>query len=94
MKFQLTPYNINASDEDLINDLKKVATELKKDTLTHEEYNKRGRFCSDTPSRRFGGWLNALEKAGLKKTREYNISEEEWFNNIEEVWIKLQEILI
>ena len=89
MKFELKPYNWNASDAELLSDLKKVASKLKKDTLTSEEYTKNGRFSYLTPSKRFGGWLKALEKAGLKKTRDYNISEEEWFNNLEEIWIKL-----
>jgi hypothetical protein len=89
MKFELEPYNRDFSKEDLISDIKKVATSLRNDTLTQEEYNKHGKFSSSSCVRRFGGWLNALEKAGLEKSRNYNISEEEWFNNLEHVWTSL-----
>jgi len=53
------------------------------------DYERYGKFSRSTLARRFGGWLKALEKAGLNKTRNYNITDEEWFNNLEEVWIKL-----
>jgi len=89
MKFELKPDNRNACDEELLSDLKRVASQLKKDTLTSEQYTKNGRFSYLTLSRRFGGWLKALEKAGLQKTRDYNIPEGAWFNNLAEVWIKL-----
>ena len=89
MKFELKPYNINASDKDLIEDLKKVALELHKETITIADYKKHGRFSHSTLTRRFGSWLKTLEKAGLNKTRDYNITDEEWFSNLEEVWIKL-----
>jgi hypothetical protein len=89
MKFELKPYNINASDKDLIEDLKKVALKLHKETITVADYKKNGRFSYSTQARRFDGWLKALEKAGLKKTRTYNITDEEWFNNLEEIWIRL-----
>jgi hypothetical protein len=89
MKFELKPYNINASDKDLIEDLKKVALKLHKETITIADYKKNGRFSYSTQARRFDGWLKALEKAGLKKTRAYNITDEEWFNNLEEIWIQL-----
>ena len=89
MKFKLEEYNRNISDRELIEDLEKVAYKLHKKVFTIEDYKKHGRFSYSTPANRFGGCLNALEKAGLKKTREYNIPEEEWFRNLEEVWIKL-----
>lgn len=89
MKYKSEEYNRNISDRELIEDLKKVAYKLHKKALTIEDYKKHGRFSYSTPANRFGGWLNALEKAGFKKTREYNIPEEEWFRYLEEVCIKL-----
>src|SRR3970040_1420777 len=47
------------------------------------------KFNSHIFGRRFGGWLNALEKAGLQKTRNYNVSDEEAFQNLENIWMKL-----
>jgi Homing endonuclease associated repeat/HNH endonuclease len=90
MKFELEPYNRNTSDEDLICDVKKVAGELGKVSVTLDEYNERGKFHSTTLTRRFGSWFKILDLAGLQKTRSsLNISEEELFQNLEEVWTKL-----
>ena len=99
MKFELKKYNRstpkdyrNVTDDELINDLRQVANKLQKDSVTHNEYDQQGKFNSHVFGRRFGGWLNALEKAGLQKTRNYNITDEEAFQNLENIWIKLSVI--
>ena len=89
MKFQLESHNRNVPDQDLIDDLKRVADELGKDKVTIDEYNDRGKYHNSTLNRRFGSWFKALEKAGLKKTRTLNISNEELFENLVEVWTNL-----
>ena len=90
MKFKLEEYHRNATDNDLIADLQRVASELRKNSVTRAEQDERGRFCSTTFVRRFGSWFGALEKAGLQKTRTpMHLPEEELFKNLEEVWIKL-----
>ena len=89
MKFELEEYHRNVSDDGLLADLKRVAAELDKDSVTRDQYDERGKFNSGTFEKRFKGWLKALEKAGLKKTINRNISEEEFFQNLEETWIKL-----
>lgn len=89
MKFELETYNRNIPDEKLVEDLKRVASEINK-SPTIDEYNERGSFHATTITRRFGSWFNALEKAGLKSTRSpINIPEEELFKNLEEMWTKL-----
>jgi len=96
MKFELKKYNRgarkdyrNITDDELIADLRDVANKLQKDSVTHSEYDQQGKFNSHIFGRRFGGWLNALEKAGLQKTRNYNVTEEETFQNLENIWMKL-----
>ena len=89
MKFELKPSNRNASDQDLLDDIKKVVKEFNKETITRDEYDEKGRFNSGTIRKRFGGWLNALQKAGLSETRNYNIENTDLIKNIEEVWLKL-----
>ena len=89
LRFELEPDNRNVSDETLLSDLKKVATELGKGSVTIDEYNSKGRFNAQTLARRFGGWLNALAKAGLGKTKYMNILERELFANLERVWMIL-----
>ena len=88
MKFELDTYNRNTSDQELLDDLIKVAQELGKDKVTIDEYNEKGKFHSTTLTRRFGNWFDTLEKAGLKKTRNLNLTNEELFENIEQVWLK------
>ena len=90
MKFELDDYHRHVTDEELINDLKRVALEINKKSVTRDIYDEKGKFHSTTQLRRFGGWFNALEKAGLEKSRTpMNLPDEELFQNLEEVWIRL-----
>jgi 5-methylcytosine-specific restriction endonuclease McrA len=89
MKFELEPHNRNVSNEDLLADADRVAKQFGKRTLTIEEYNELGRFHSTTLTRRFGSWFSVLEKIGLAKTRNLNISNEDLFHNLVEVWTTL-----
>ena len=58
--------------------------------MCSSDLDEHGKYGTTTYLRRFGRWFNALEKAGLEKTRtSYKLSEEELFKNLEEVWIKL-----
>ena len=86
MEFKLEPFHRNISDEALLKDLQRVAKELGKERVTKDEYNKKGEFSSDTFVRRFDSWFVALKMAGLKRTRNLNISNDELFNNLIEVW--------
>ncbi len=89
MKFELETYNRNVPEQELIDDLIRVSSDLSKNTVTIDEYNERGKFHSTTLTRRFGSWFTALQKAGLNKTRNLNLSDDELFGNIETVWLKL-----
>ncbi|MFA5292936.1 MAG: HNH endonuclease [Phycisphaerae bacterium] len=91
MKFELEDFHRNILDEELINDMKRVAAELKQNTLTTRQYDKHGKYHSQTIISRLGSWLMAIEKAGLMETRQQikGATEEELFENLEEVWVKL-----
>ena len=90
MKFELEKHHRHVPDEDLISDLKRVASALIKDKVTIDEYNEHGNYHNTTLTRRFGSWFKVLKKAGLEKTRNLNISNEELFSNLMDVWIKLE----
>lgn len=77
------------SDDELLNDLKKVADSLNKRSVTMAEYKKHGKYSPDPFPRRFGSWFTALEKVGLERTKNLNISTENLFENLEEIWVKL-----
>ena len=89
MKYELNFRNNIGSDQELLDDLKRVAEKLGKDNLIAKEYDEHGKYASSTMMRRFGRWNNALEIAGLKVIYTPNISEKDLFQNLEAVWIKL-----
>jgi hypothetical protein len=90
MEFVLEEYHRNTPDVNLIEDIKIVSRKLQKNTLTIIEYNEHGKFSSSTLQRRFGSWFNVLKLAGLEPSRsEINISDEDLFKNIENIWILL-----
>ena len=68
MKFELDEFHRGVPDEELIADLKRVALELVKSTISIPDYKKSGKYGKSTYIRRFGSWFNALEKAGLEKS--------------------------
>lgn len=80
---------LGLTDEELLADLINVSEKIKKDSVTTAEYEQHGKYSKSSFSYHFGTWFKALEKAGLKKTRNYGITNEEYFENLEEVWIKL-----
>lgn len=86
-------YKINRlsdySDESLLNELRRAAKLLNKDTLTEREFAQHGRASYHVITKRFGSWNNALKKAGLTIHHATNISDEELFTEIERVWNQL-----
>lgn len=76
------------NDEQLLDDLKKVAKELSIDKLTISQYDYYGKFDSSTIMRHFGGWNVALQKAGLNVScKQYSI--QELYDNLANIWLKL-----
>jgi hypothetical protein len=91
MKFQLETYHRNVSNEDLIQDVRHVSKQSGKHTVTIAEYEQLGKYHPSTLQRRFRSWFNVLQVAGLQDSRSrLNISEEELFDNIKDVWIALE----
>jgi len=89
MDFKLRHSAIHSSDQDLINDLQRVAGFLEKKCVSRSEYDEHGTFSSITYTRRFHGWNNALNQAGLQRNLQLNISNQELFSNLEIVWRSL-----
>ncbi len=85
MKFELEPDNRDCSDEILLHDLITVAKKLSKDSLSKDEYNKHGRFCSATMQNRFNSWNNALEKSGLAFRKRIDIPKQELLADVKRV---------
>ncbi|MBE5766091.1 MAG: HNH endonuclease [Clostridiales bacterium] len=88
MKFEYIEYHKSASNDELIADLKETAKQLGVSSLSMREYDENGKFSSSAVSRRFGTWNQALSIAKLDY-RNRAFSDNELFENIETVWIKL-----
>jgi 5-methylcytosine-specific restriction endonuclease McrA len=87
-KFSFTqPKNQFVSDEALINDLKRVASELNISKLTMKLYAENGKYDTSTIIRRFGTWNNALRKIGLNPANVVNYSDAELYENILNIWL-------
>lgn len=87
--FQLCLRETNISDEKLLDDLRRVASEYGHDKLPYRLYNKNGKYAPSTPCERFGSWNNALKQAGIPVNHEKGISEFRLFENLECVWVRL-----
>ena len=88
-RFELEPWNRGVSDEELLADLNRVANELGRQTVTYAEYDNFGRCRSRTVEVKFGGWNKALARAGLTVGRKVGFTDDDFFENIEEVWTRL-----
>jgi hypothetical protein len=88
MKFILEEYHNKISDEELITDMIRVSCKLSKETLSASEYTIHGDYSKTTIVNRFGNWNEALKKAGLKATKEFTLTKQDLFNNMEQVWEK------
>ncbi len=89
MQFELEAHHRNVPDDELLGELRRVAGELGKSTVTIDQFNEHGKYNSSTLTRRFGSWFKALEAAGLTKTRNLNLTNEQLFENLVAVWLKL-----
>ena len=85
-KFELSRVkNAPVTDEELIADLKRVATILGTEKITQKIYRKHGKYDDTTAGRRFGTWNKALEAAGLSISNQ-QYSDEKLFENILILW--------
>lgn len=90
MKFELEESLRGVTDEELLEDIRRSASAIGRDTITIAEYEKMGKVHQSTIQRRFGSWTKALKLAGLQPSRsKIGISDEELFENIKLMWINL-----
>jgi hypothetical protein len=79
------------SEEELLSDLRMVAKKLGKESLGLLDYRRHGTYSEAPFLDRFGTWTAAVSRAGLSLAAGYHppISDEEYFRDLEDVWIKL-----
>lgn len=80
---------MTVSPEECIEDLLGVARELGKRAVTTREYVDRGKYSIAPFERNFGSWFGALDAAGLERTRTLGVTDDEYFENLEAMWVAL-----
>jgi hypothetical protein len=74
------------SENEILDDLKRVAHEHGKTKITQKVYEELGKFNVSTAIRKFGTWNHALEKAGLQTSNVLNVHDEELYKNLLILW--------
>lgn len=77
------------TDEEVLNELRRIAKVLNKESVTFEDVRNNSEILApEVVRRRFGTWASGIEKAGLKISEMYNrrFSDEECFENLLNVW--------
>lgn len=89
MRFELEPHNRNVPSDELVAELRRVADLVTPSAVTIDRFNEHAKFHSTTLARRFGSWFKALDAAGLPRTRNLNVTNEQLFENLVSVWLNL-----
>ncbi len=74
------------ADDELLDDLRRIASANNASTVTQQTYDDSGRFNFTTVVRRFGSWNKALVVAGLETSNTINISDQQLYENILVLW--------
>ena len=90
MSYHLKDFHRDIPDQELLDDLNRVAQKIGVSKLSSREYDNNGaKFTSGTICTRFNSWNKALEKANLGVVHYRVVSEKDLFLNIEQVWINI-----
>lgn len=82
--------NYYITDEEYAQDIKRVANQIGRDTVTYTEYKQFGKHSAGKISKRFGSWKKALEASCLKPTGySVSVTDEDLLDEIDRMWIKL-----
>lgn len=82
-------FALTFTDKEVVLDLKRVADIYQQKSLTKKEYDKYGKYHSNTLQKHYGTWNTLLKLSGLKVNLNRNFSNEEMFEEIERLWILL-----
>jgi hypothetical protein len=89
MKFELNEYRKELTDEEIIEDIKRVAMELSKDYISISTYKKSGQYSQTAIQGHFATWKNALSIAGLRCERTKSelklISNEDYYDDLQQI---------
>ena len=89
MIFELDDYKRELTDDEILADIKSVASTLDTDYISIATYKKHGKYSQNAIQNHFGTWKNALSLAGLRNERTKKelkrISDDECFSDLRRV---------
>ena len=88
-EFQVRLNRRDISLDEILEDLRRVSTQLQIKSVTKVQYDVHGNFGATTVLRKLGTWNKALESSGLEIANRQGISNDELFENIANIWTKL-----
>lgn len=77
------------SNDEIVADMRRVASESGGGSLPNRLYQSHGKYSHTTASKRFGSWNAALKAAGLRVLNKVDVTDEDLFGNIEQIWVRL-----
>ena len=86
MKFSLSHDRRNIADDAILLDMKRVSVLIEDSILRQRDYNEHGKFAVKTAINRFGSWASAVERAGLTKSVDRQVSDTQLFENMLLLW--------
>jgi len=89
MDFKINLPILKLTQNNLLEDLKRVSELVGSDTLMRADYDRHGKYAHTSFRNHFGSWKKALEAAGLNRGRNWGATPEELLENLKEVWVKL-----
>lgn len=91
MRFTLSHNRRTIADADILDDMRRVASEIESHVLRQRDYGLHGKYAVKTAINRFGSWARAVEKARLNKSVDRDISDLQLHENLLGVWTHVGE---
>lgn len=88
-EFQVRLNRRDIADDEIIADLRRIASVLNSMSVTKVQYDEHGTFGATTVLRRFKSWNKALSAANLVVENRQDIADDELFENIANIWMKI-----
>ena len=89
MQFKVELPTLKVSDEELLSELKRISKIIGENNISRKDFEKYSNYSYTSYRNHFGTFKKALEKVELFRSRNWGTSEEEYLENIKDVWVKL-----
>jgi hypothetical protein len=89
IKFEAEPFHYAVPNQELLDDIAAVAVRLKAATIFAQQYQKHGRFSTQTIRDRFGDWNHALVAAKLQPSAPQLVDDDAMLRDLARVAEKL-----